>query len=104
MILKFKSRQVLVLKTEKVWSGEVISSMEQGLPLTLDIFQQTFGLIMHKPSSVIRKRSCHTQFKVTYCELAHVTMYRPKPAFLGKTVSRVVQCNTAESVTDLTFF
>ena len=47
---------------EKVWSGEVIGSMEQGLPLTLDIFQQTFGLIMHKPSSVIKKRSCHTQF------------------------------------------
>ena len=78
--------------------------MEQGLPLILDIFQQTFGLIMHKPSSVIKKRSCHTLFKVMYCELARVTMYRPKPAFLGKTISRVVQCNTAESATDLTFF
>ena len=77
--------------------------MEQGLPLTLDIFQQTFGLIMHKPSSLIKKRMCRTLFKVTYCELARVTKYRPKQAFLGKTISRVVQCSTAESVTDLTF-
>ena len=30
--------------------------------------------------------------------------HRPKPAFLGKTISRVVQCNTAESIRDLTFF
>ena len=32
------------------------------------------------------------------------TKHRPKPAFLGKTISLVVQCNTAESIIDLTFF
>ena len=37
---------------EKVWSGDVIRSMEKGLPLTLDIFQDTFRLIL-KPLLVI---------------------------------------------------
>ena len=30
--------------------------------------------------------------------------HQPKPAFLGKTISRVVQCDTAESITDLKIF
>ena len=39
----------ICLKMENVQSGDVISSMEKGLPLTLGIFQETFRLIL-KPS------------------------------------------------------
>lgn len=41
-----------MFKNGKGELGDVIGSMEKGLLLTLDIFQQTFRLIL-KPSSVI---------------------------------------------------
>ena len=53
--LKFAKIRVALFVSQRArvkWRNRNLSSMEKGLSLTLDIFQQTFRLML-KPSSVI---------------------------------------------------